>query len=184
MKENKTPLTDEQRKLVEGNINLIHWFIHKYKLRQEFLSHVTLGLCMAARNYDPALGSFSTIAQSYMWREVNREFEHKKRQCRDNPAGDDLSLETVIMRDDGAVVTLGDILPDPCDIEQDAENRETLRAVESRLRELPERNRQILLLRWAGYNSTEIGAIVGCSRQNAWEIIKTWEKRVLEGLYD
>lgn len=183
MPKNTKRLTDEQRKQVEDNHDLIYWYMHKYKLRKEFYSTLALGLCMAARNYNPSLGCFSTIAYQYMRREVNRVFDHQKRSCRDNPAGDDISLELVIAQGND-VLTLGDVLPAAGNLEQDAENREILRMLESRLKSLPERHRHILSLRWAGYDFTEIGAIVGCSRQNAWKIIKTWEKRVTEGLYE
>lgn len=183
MRKNTKRLTDEQRKLVEDNHDLIYWYMHKYRLTEDFYYILALGLCMAARNYNSDLGSFSTIAHQYMRREVNRFFDHQKRLCRDNPVGDDISLGSVIAQGDD-VLTLGDVLPAACNLEQDAENREVLRTLESRLQELPERQRHILSLRWAGYDSTEIGAIVGCSRQNVWAIIKAWEKRVLEGLYD
>lgn len=183
MRKNTKKLTDEQRKQVEDNHDLIYWYMHKYRLTEDFYYPLALGLCMAARNYDPSLGCFSTIAYQYMRREVNRVFDHQKRSCRDNPAGDDISLGSVIAQGDD-VLTLGDVLPAAGNLEQDAENRDVLRILADRLKSLPERHRRILSLYWAGYDCSEIGAIVGCSRQNAWAIIKTWEKRVTEGLYD
>ena len=63
-----TKLTDDQRKLVEKNHNLIYTFARKYKINlDEYYGLLAIGLCIAARIYDPNKGlAFSTLAYQCM----------------------------------------------------------------------------------------------------------------------
>lgn len=62
------PLTDEQRMLVEENLNCVKWFLGQHKGFGKYLGYDDafqigcLGLMKAAQNWDPARGSFGTIA--------------------------------------------------------------------------------------------------------------------------
>lgn len=45
-------LTEEQKKLVEDNINFVYWWMNKYHLDPEYLDVMLEALCMAAMSYE------------------------------------------------------------------------------------------------------------------------------------
>lgn len=64
-------MTDEQRKLVEDNHNLIYGFLNKKELDIDYYYDiVAIGLCNAAMTYDLTKGKFSTFAYGCMNREL------------------------------------------------------------------------------------------------------------------
>lgn len=70
-------LTEEQKKLVEENHNLIYWFAKKYHVPiEEYYDVLAQGLCMAAYHYDPSKCSFSTYA--YLCMNTVMHVEHRK----------------------------------------------------------------------------------------------------------
>lgn len=74
-------MTDEQRKLVEDNHNLIYGFLNKNELENnDYYDIAAIGLCKAAMNYSPTKGEFSTLAYKCMeneakiyWTYLNRK---------------------------------------------------------------------------------------------------------------
>lgn len=73
-------MTDEQRKLVEDNHNLIYGFLNKKELTDDYYDIVALGLCKAAMNYDESKGKFSTLAFKCMDREMGIYYTYLKRK--------------------------------------------------------------------------------------------------------
>lgn len=73
-------MTDEQRKLVEDNHNLIYGFLNKKELTDDYYDIVALGLCKAAMNYDESKGRFSTLAFKCMDREMGIYYTYLKRK--------------------------------------------------------------------------------------------------------
>lgn len=73
-------MTDEQRKLVEDNHNLIYGFLNKKELTDDYYDIVALGLCKAAMNYDESKGRFSTLAFKCMDREIGIYYTYLKRK--------------------------------------------------------------------------------------------------------
>ena len=70
-------LTEEQKKLVEENHNLIYWFANKYHINlEDYYDILAQGLCMAAYYYDPSKCSFSAYAYLVMNTEMHKE--HRK----------------------------------------------------------------------------------------------------------
>ena len=72
-------MTDEQRKLVEDNHNLIYGFLNKKELTDDYYDIVALGLCKAAMNYDESKGRFSTLAFKCMDREIGIYYTYLKK---------------------------------------------------------------------------------------------------------
>lgn len=73
-------MTDEQRKLVEDNHNLIYGFLNKKELTDDYYDIVALGLCKAAMSYDESKGKFSTLAFKCMDGEMSTHYTYLKRK--------------------------------------------------------------------------------------------------------
>ena len=78
-------LTDEQRMLVESNLNLVHHVIHK-KCRnigrneyEDIYQTGVIGLCKAVEKFDPTKGfAFSTFAARCITNEIYMMFRRQK----------------------------------------------------------------------------------------------------------
>ena len=71
-------MTDEQRKLIEDNHNLIYSFLYKYHLEvNEYYDLAAIGLCKAAMTYDSEKASFYTYAYKCMFTSVFSEIRCK-----------------------------------------------------------------------------------------------------------
>lgn len=79
MKKKIKKLTEEQRKFVEDNHNLIYAFAKKNELDlEEYYDILAIGLCKAALSFDPDLGfSFSTYAYKSMKNACNMHWRHE-----------------------------------------------------------------------------------------------------------
>lgn len=92
-------LTEEQRKLVEENHNLIYGFLNQYKLDDEdFYDLASIGLCKAAMKYNAdRKEKFSTFAYTCMNNEVRYYYKYyecaKKRIPKDDVLSYNLELE-------------------------------------------------------------------------------------------
>ena len=73
-------MTNEQKRLVLDNYNLVHFVMHKkfpayypgsYEY-EDFSQQGYLGLCLAAMQYNADLSSFSTYAFNYIWGYIAR----------------------------------------------------------------------------------------------------------------
>jgi RNA polymerase sigma factor (sigma-70 family) len=78
------PLTPAQQTLVEDNIRLAHTYVLRMGFNkgqdryQDLLQLACIGLCKAARKYDPAKGKFSTLAFWAMRHEMQLEWRRTK----------------------------------------------------------------------------------------------------------
>lgn len=98
---NRTPkprLTDAQRRIAEDNLALVHWYLARNPRYVEHFGYDDafqigcLGLMKAARNFDPARGTFATIGVMEMQHalgSVLRREACKKRR----PQGEVISLD-------------------------------------------------------------------------------------------
>lgn len=76
-------LTEEQRKLVEENHNLIYGFLRKYKLDiDEYYDIAAFGLCKAAIKYDSSRGIFSSFAYECIKSEIYHQWSYDTRERR------------------------------------------------------------------------------------------------------
>lgn len=88
-----TQMTPEQRALAEENLPLVGWYMRRtpYTIRkdewEDAYQQGALGLCIAAKNYDPAQGAeFSTYAMYYIVGYVRRAINRRIRAEIDCPA--------------------------------------------------------------------------------------------------
>lgn len=99
-------LSDEQRKLVEDNLNLVYFYIHRYKLPVDDSDIGYIALCKAAKTYDESKGAkFSTYAMFCIQNAYR--LNHRKSKYKEN----ELTMP-VITLPDGNETDLASYTPD------------------------------------------------------------------------
>lgn len=73
-------LTDAQKLLVESNVRLVYYQVHRRGIKSEdLIQEGMIGLINAARFYSPDFGvKFSTYASSYIWAALHGTYSDKK----------------------------------------------------------------------------------------------------------
>lgn len=150
-------MTEEQKKLVEDNHNLIYFMIHKYNLDiEEYYDIFALSLCKAAINYDISKGyTFSTYALSAMKGDYCHNIRKSKAQRR---TGTCVSINEVVYDNngDGSSITLEDMLSNGLDAFDES--------ISLDFTKLSDRLRRILWLSYSGYTQNEIADIFGITQ--------------------
>ena len=167
-------LTDEQRKLIEDNHNLIYSFLRKHDYDpEEYYGLAAIGLCKAARTYDKSKGSFSTYAYRAMRGCVINDIRDRSAAKR-IPENLIDSYNNEICTEDGGIVEYMDILASNEDLEKEVVEKIL---VESFMSKLSDRDRLIFSLLINGYDYREIAKIVGVY----WRTVsRTKEKIILK----
>lgn len=162
-------MTEEQKKLVEDNHNLIYFMIHKYNLDiEEYYDIFALSLCKAAINYDVCKGyAFSTYAASAMKGDYLHNIRKSKAQRR---AGICVSMDEVVYdnNSDGSSITLEDMLTNGLDALDESITVDFTR--------LSDRLRRILWLSYSGYTQREIADIIGITQAQVSRDLKKAKK--------
>ena len=150
-------MTEEQKKLVEDNHNLIYFMIHKYNLDiEEYYDIFALSLYKAAINYDISKGyTFSTYALSAMKGDFLHNIRKGNAQRR---SGTCVSINEVVYdnNSDGSSITLEDTLSNGLDAFDES--------ITIDFTKLSDRLRRILWLSYSGYTQNEISNIIGVSQ--------------------
>lgn len=169
-------MTDEQRKVVECNHNLIYSFLNKHNLPiDEWYGIVAIGLCKAAMTFNDGTSKFSTYAYSCMHNEVRKEMKKCQTQ-RSVPQDKTMSCQMSINKFDGENIgTLADVIPSNVDIELEAAVRD---AIKRSWEELSDKNKIIIKLFLFGYKQREIAEILGTSSQYISTIKRKFVKNV------
>lgn len=138
----KKKLTEQEQKMVEDNVGLVHLVINTrwstYKdLYEDFFQEGCLGLSRAVQIYDETKGAFSTIAYHYINGYIIRYFNFKEssdfkvttsnyQEARGNRAlRFDAPLN--ISNDDGDVIMLSSVIADKNDFIGDFEHEYSLK---------------------------------------------------------
>ena len=164
-------MTEEQKKLVEDNHNLIYFTIHKYNLDiEEYYDIFALALCRAAINYDPNKGTtFSTYAVSAMKGDFLHNIRKSKAKRR---SGTCVSINEEIYNDgNNDLITLEDTLSNRLDAFDES--------ILLDFTKLSDRLRRILWLSYSGYTQNEIADIFGVSQAQINRDLKK-AKKLLE----
>ena len=165
-------LTDEQKKLVEDNHNLIYFTIHKYNLDiEEYYDIFALALCKAAINYDINKGpTFSTYAVWAMKNEFLLSIRKAKAQRR---SGTCISINDVVYDNtsDDSSITLEDMLTNGLDAFDES--------ILLDFTKLNDKLRRILWLSYCGYTQKEIADIIGITQAMVSRDLKK-AKKLLE----
>ena len=163
-------MNDEQRKLAEDNMTLVHFIINKYFPQHNYDDDVIqagmVGLCKATMAWDKDKGAFSTIATNYILNHIRTHFGKNKQKA------EVLSLEYEY--DDS--MTLADVVKGDSDVS-------SVCGVIDFLSNETETNQKVLLMLAQGYKSKEIAEILGMTRSNV-NTIKRMAKLRWGYMYD
>lgn len=154
-------LNSEQSKLVEDNAQLIYGFINKHHLpADDFYGMCAVGLCKAAKSFDPSKGAFSTYAYLYMSSELNHHTQKDKKQIKAC-----ISLDAPIEWFNRSNSTVGEFL-----IGTDNDIIESLSAAcTPGVDQLTAREKTVALYLTVGLSSREIGQILGVSHARVYQ---------------
>ena len=165
-------------KLIRHNLRLVAHVAKKYYTtpdkQDDFISIGTIGLIKAVDTYDPARTvRFASYASQCIQNELRMHLRRVRRE-----AGT-LSLQEPLEGENG-MLTLADTLPDEAVMEEDCERRDAAARLRALVEQLPERDRQLLTLRYglgggAPLTQQEVAARFGISRS----YVSRLEKRAL-----
>ena len=168
-------------KLIRHNLRLVAHVAKKYYTtpdkQDDFISIGTIGLIKAVDTYDPARTvRFASYASQCIQNELRMHLRRVRRE-----AGT-LSLQEPLEGENG-MLTLADTLPDEAVMEEDCERRDASARLRTLVEQLPERERQLLTLRYglgggAPLTQQEVAARFGISRS----YVSRLEKRALSEL--
>lgn len=172
----KYKLTEEQKKLVEDNHNLIYSFMNKEHLFiDEYYDICAIGLCKAAYYYNAEFSNFSTFAYKVMNNEVKQHF---RKMFKEAAIPEDKIMYYNSLIDDSEKYSFLYFIPD----KSASTEAECLSKIylDEYIKKIPERDRKILLLCYLGYTQMEVSKIIGISQSQVSRIqkaFKTWLKK-------
>lgn len=179
-------LTDEQRKLVEDNIPLAHFIahrvIHPHIEYEDAVQLALLGLCKAARLYDPEKSKFTTLATLAAQHTIQME-ERKYRHEIAKRVYAGRSLDSDIFEQDFGCCPLHETIPDPRqDTYKQAEAKIAIKKVTSFRASLNKRDRGVFdCYILSGMTQQEASAKVGISQSYLSRVARRLMAR-LEGI--
>lgn len=181
------PLTDEQRHMVENNVNLVYKCLNSagyVSSRSDAEQELMLELCAAARNYDSSKGKFSTYAVACIKHRIKelkakgdlwgatRQFKKgeqmyvgfKVTSLNRKMEGNDEELEQI------------DIIPSTeISVEDAVLSNLTFGQF---MAQLSDKDRRILEMRLEGYTYQEIADYIGISEAHACRRVKQLVKKL------
>ena len=168
-------------KLIRHNLRLVAHVTKKYYAapdkQDDFISIGTIGLIKAVDTYDPSRTvRFASYASQCIQNELRM---HLRRMRRESGT---VSLQEPLEGESG-LLTLADTLPDDAVMEEDCERRDAAARLRTLVAALPERERQLLTLRYgldgsAPQTQQQVAARFGISRS----YVSRLEKRALSEL--
>ena len=175
---------DARNVLIERNLRLVAHIMKKYYAQtsdqEDLISIGTIGLIKGIETFDPSKGArLATYAARCVENEILMYFRSQKKSSQDVSLSD--YIET---GNDGAALSLMDVVAQDEDLLERISNREDIRTVIRAVDEvLTPQERQVILLRFGlGGNppqrQREVAAVTGISRSYVSRI----EKRALEKL--
>lgn len=135
--------------LICHNLRLVAHIVKKYYTvsggQDDFISIGTIGLIKAVDTYDCTRTTrFASYASRCIENELRMQLRHTRRE-----AGTVSLQEPLETGADSGMLTLADVLPDLATMEEDCELRDAAAQLRQLVTALPEREQQILTLRYA-----------------------------------
>ena len=185
-------MTEEQKKLVEENMNLVYFTLSRYYpwlLQDEDVRSVgMIGLMIAAQNWEPSRGKFSTFAVKVIKREISNEWRKTQTKGRDEKTNRYYECAQKAAQfvgreqntNDIGDLSIWNLLASPEDVAKECEERIDLQKA---LAKLTPRHVEILKLHYVEkMKLDDIGKLYGMSRQRAHEIICTANRHLMHEL--
>ena len=134
--------------LIRHNLRLVAHICKKYyagtAAQDDMISIGTIGLIKAVDTFDPGKGRpFASYASRCIENELRMQLRHTRRE-----AGTVSLQEPLETGADSGMLTLADVLPDLATMEEDCELRDAAAQLRQLVTALPEREQQILTLRY------------------------------------
>ena len=168
-------LTEEQKRLVEENHDLIYFTLRKFNWNiEDYYGVAAYALCRAAITYNPAKNiSFSTYAVKAMFNQV---WNFRLYEMRKSPKEHMLSLEQdITIGQDDYSGRLSEMVSDHGSQIEEGYKRLYLSDL---LTSLSERDKQILQLRMLGYNPKQISKILNISYTTMYNVLRKIKGRI------
>lgn len=151
--------------------------------KKDLVSIGNLGLIKAVETFDK---SKNVAFSSYATRCIDNEILMFLRKLKKNQSCDSLD-ETIVCDMDGKELKLGDTISDKRDIVEEYEKKETYQIIREIVKELPDRDRKIIMLQFGFYNNKiynqdEIADITSISQPHVSRLTKRILKRIGEQL--
>ena len=162
-------ITEEQRKLVEDNHNLIYSFLQKYHLTiDEYYGLAAIGLCKAGKTYNGEKSNFSTYAYKCMFTAVMCELR-KNKQAKTIPKYQIVYCQAELENNEGNTTSFINYVPSKENVE-DSVLSEVI--FDEYVNKLKDRDKKIFSLFREGYKQKEIGKMLGCSQAQVSRVKK------------
>lgn len=170
-------LTSEQKKLVEDNIDLVHYVLHKHfssyfsnaEEYEEIAQVGFLALCSVASRYNDDIASFSTYACKFIWGKVLNYIQRYPRfafSIRDDTKYKVIPYESlnfpIYCSDNGIDTELIDIVPDNNDVLDSVEFYDMLYYAFQEAN--PDYGLKILSFKLQGLKQSEISELLNISQ--------------------
>lgn len=168
-------LTEEQKRLVEENHNLIYWYCHKYNLNiEEYYGLFAIELCKAVQSYDSTKSKITTYVLKAFWnKHIN--WERRKKTNKRKANEDTISIDQDFGQD-GEEAKLSDFLTNGKSVEDE------IIMIPLSECELDDRLMSVVRLRLENPNLTqrELGNILGIGQVQVGRRLKAAEKKIKE----
>lgn len=168
-------LTEEQKKLVEENHNLIYWYCHKYNLDiEEYYGLLAVELCRAVQLYDPTKSKISSYIIKWFWHK-HISWDKSKRASSRKANENTISLDKDF-GEDGEKATLSDFMTNGKSVEDE------IVMIPLSACGLNDKLMSVVNLRLENPNYTqqEIADILGISQPTVMRRLHTAEKKIKE----
>lgn len=163
-------ITKEQEKLIEENHNLIYSFLQKYNLSvEDYYDLAAIGLCKAGMNFNGNISKFSTYAYEWMFGSVFSEIRKEKRMKK-IPDSLMFYYQAELENNNGGDTSVFmNYVSSKENVEEEVLSKVHLNKY---LKKLKEKEKQIIILLYKGYNQIETGKIMGCSQAQVSKVRK------------
>lgn len=165
-------LTEEQKKLVTDNHNLIYYCVPSYD-RDELYDVAAIALCKAAATYNKDASKFATYAIKCITNEL-RLYHRKIAASKRIPA--DLVCSYDITTAEG--LTLVDLISDSVNVEEEVVAKAFLK---STIESFDRKQRNIVKYLSLGYKQQEIADAIGYSQAQVSRSIKEIKEIIVSG---
>lgn len=162
-------LTDEQRRLIEKNHNLIYSFMNERHIELDYYGDFAEKLCSAIPHYNPDKACLTTFVYNVFdnyWKNI---LKYKYKPKRYLPIGKRVSIDSCIYNSGGEPVKISEIIGAEDMGYEEAEDSDLIKTIRKEIKKRYPKDtitESIIDYIIKGYNCREVGDIYGVSRQS------------------